>query len=112
MNAKSLGQSIRRGLVVGAMTGFLAGWGAFAVRDGGKATSASAAPATIATVPIATPALPPVPPAPSLAPIPTVSADNQSGATTLATPAPVPTLQPVPTLPPVSIQPRAVTRTS
>jgi|GEM_PF-5553454 len=110
MKSKSLGQSIRRGLVVGALAGFLAGWGAFAVRNDGK--SASAAPATVTSAPIPTPVLPSVPRPPTLAPIPTVNVASQSGTAALAAPAAVPTLQPIPTFPPVVVQSRAVTRTS
>lgn len=111
MNPKILGQSIRRGVVVGAVTGLLAGAGAFAANGRPQ-------PAAPAMHPALEPAasvwsdVPPVPALPTLRPIPTVIGVQAAKQTNIAAPPPLPTLQPIPPLPPVSVAVHTTTRTS
>lgn len=113
MNAKQIGQAVRRGVLVGALTGFLAGWVAFATNSGSQPTVVDAArksdgrlAATVARE------VPPVPPAPTLAPLPTPIAAQTASPRNVAPPPAIPTLQPLPPLPNLPVSVHTTTRTS
>ncbi|HVB96757.1 MAG TPA: hypothetical protein VNG11_03415 [Chloroflexota bacterium] len=113
MNAKQIGQAVRRGVLVGALTGFLAGWVAFATNSGSQPTVVDAAVKSdgrLATV--VAREVPPVPPAPTLAPLPTPIAALTASLKKAPPPPAIPTLQPLPPLPNVQVAVHTTTRTS
>lgn len=98
MNAKGVGQSVRRGILVGAAAGFLAGWGAFAVDGRVQSVAATSVGGSSMGHIVTVRDVPPPPRPPSLPPVPTPSTFHIATAAGSAAPPPLPTIQPLPAL--------------
>jgi hypothetical protein len=112
MNAKTIGQAVRRGILAGALTGFVAGWGAFALGARPHASTASAARTDTGIATAVARQIPPFPKAPTLAAMPTPIAVATMTAVKADLPPAIPTLQPLPPLPNVQVSVHTTTRTS